>query len=71
MQKKKDGLLKTIGVSNFSQIHLEELRKAGTEVPEVNQIELHPFCQQKPIVDYCKKTGILVEGSFIGLSLVG
>ena len=24
-------------------------------------LQLHPFCQQKEIVDYCKKSGILVE----------
>ena len=29
--------------------------------PAVNQIELHPFCQQKPIVEYCEKNGIVVE----------
>lgn len=64
VQKKKEGRLKAIGVSNFSQLHLEEFRKAGVEVPEVNQIELHPFSQQKPIVENCRKAGILVQGSF-------
>jgi hypothetical protein len=33
-----------------SDVHLEEFKAAGVSVPEVNQIELHPFCQQKPIV---------------------
>lgn len=33
-----------------SDIHLEEFKAASVSVPEVNQIELHPFCQQKPIV---------------------
>jgi diketogulonate reductase-like aldo/keto reductase len=23
--------------------------------------QLHPFCQQKPIVDYCKENGIVVQ----------
>ncbi|KAG6828983.1 hypothetical protein H0H92_006105 [Tricholoma furcatifolium] len=53
--------LRSIGVSNYSAKHLEEIREAGLPTPTVNQIELHPFCQQKPIVDYCKKHGIIVE----------
>jgi len=58
---KREGKIRDIGVSNFNVKHLEELREAGFEVPAVNQIELHPFFQQKPIVDYCKKHGILVS----------
>lgn len=47
-----------------SDIHLQEFEKAGVEwFPEVNQIELHPFCQQKPIVEYCKAKGIVVQGA--------
>jgi len=30
-------------------------------MPSVNQIELHPFCQQKPIVDYCFRNSIVVQ----------
>ena len=30
-------------------------------VPAVNQIELHPFCQQRPIVEYCREHGIFVQ----------
>ncbi|KAG6864775.1 hypothetical protein C0991_007189 [Blastosporella zonata] len=41
--------------------HLEEIREAGLPTPAVNQIELHPFCQQKPIVEYCRAHGILVQ----------
>ncbi|KAM0751197.1 Aldo/keto reductase [Meredithblackwellia eburnea MCA 4105] len=63
LEAKKDaGVLKTIGVSNFSDVHLEELKKAGVKYrPEINQIELHPWCQQKPIVEYCKKEGIVLQ----------
>ncbi|GAA6040720.1 hypothetical protein JCM8097_000891 [Rhodosporidiobolus ruineniae] len=55
------GKIGAIGVSNFSEKHLEQLKEAGLETPDVNQIELHPFCQQKPIVEYCQKEGIVVE----------
>lgn len=41
--------------------HLEEIRKAGLAAPAVNQIELHPFCQQRPIVEYCREHGIFVQ----------
>ncbi|KAK4704451.1 hypothetical protein P7C70_g1750, partial [Phenoliferia sp. Uapishka_3] len=56
------GKLKAIGVSNFSDVHLEEFKAAGVKLtPEVNQIELHPWCQQKPIVEYCKAAGIIIQ----------
>jgi diketogulonate reductase-like aldo/keto reductase len=29
--------------------------------PHVNQIELHPWCQQRRIDEYCQKNGIVVE----------
>lgn len=41
--------------------HLEEIREAGLATPAVNQIELHPFCQQRPIVEYCRERGIAVQ----------
>jgi len=55
------GKFKTVGVSNYGVKHLEEIREAGLETPAVNQIELHPFCQQKPIVEYCNKNGIVIQ----------
>lgn len=60
-QKVKEGSLKAMGVSNFSVKHLEEFKAAGVTLPEVNQIELHPWCQQKPIVEYCKKNNIAIQ----------
>jgi len=58
-----EGKVKSIGVSNFGVKHLEEIKEAGVKIwpPAVNQIELHPWCQQKEIVEYCKKEGIVVE----------
>ncbi|KAK4702367.1 hypothetical protein P7C70_g3856, partial [Phenoliferia sp. Uapishka_3] len=57
-----EGKLLAIGVSNFSDVHLEELKASGVKLtPEVNQIELHPWCQQKKIVEYCRAKGIIVQ----------
>ncbi|KZS89253.1 Aldo/keto reductase [Sistotremastrum niveocremeum HHB9708] len=58
---KKAGKIRSIGVSNYSGKHIDEIKAEGLELPSVNQIELHPLCQQKPIVEYCKANGILVE----------
>ncbi|KAI0005067.1 Aldo/keto reductase [Russula compacta] len=58
---KKAGKLRSVGVSNYNVKHIEEIIEAGLEVPSVNQIELHPFCQQKTIVDYCRSHGIIVQ----------
>ncbi|KIP08492.1 hypothetical protein PHLGIDRAFT_23512 [Phlebiopsis gigantea 11061_1 CR5-6] len=55
------GKLRDVGVSNYGVKHLEEIRAAGLEPPAVNQIELHPLCQQKPIVAYCQKNAIVVQ----------
>jgi len=61
LECQKAGKIRTVGVSNYSPKHLEEIKEAGMTKPAVNQIELHPFCQQKPIVEYCEKNDIVVE----------
>ncbi|PCH34577.1 Aldo/keto reductase [Wolfiporia cocos MD-104 SS10] len=61
LEARNAGKIKTVGVSNYGVKHLEEIREAGLETPAINQIELHPFCQQKPIVAYCKERGIVIQ----------
>ncbi|CAI7603860.1 unnamed protein product [Penicillium palitans] len=57
-----EGKTKSIGVSNFGVGHIEEMRSyAQVFPPHVNQIELHPWCQQRVINEYCQKNGIIVE----------
>jgi len=58
----QQGLVRHIGVSNFSVAQLAELlRHPDTSItPAVNQIELHPFLTQKKLVSYCRKKGIAV-----------
>lgn len=52
------GLVKAIGVSNFSQEKLSHLIEKATIVPSVNQVESHPFLQQNELLDYCRKNMI-------------
>lgn len=51
----------SIGVSNFEIHHLEELEKISGIVPAVNQIECHPLCYPKALIDYCQSRGIQVQ----------
>ncbi|KAL6544800.1 hypothetical protein OROMI_023662 [Orobanche minor] len=56
------GLVKSIGVSNFSCKKLEDLLSFATIPPTVNQVEISPLWQQKKLVDFCKARGIVVTG---------
>lgn len=58
---KGEGLIKSIGVSNFRVEDLEHLKKAGLTTPAVNQIELHPGLIQTALRDYAKENGIHIE----------
>ncbi len=55
------GKVRAIGMANCNVERLEEIKKTFGILPMVNQIELHPFCQQKETVEYCKKNQIVVE----------
>ncbi|KAI6752372.1 hypothetical protein HG530_013741 [Fusarium avenaceum] len=58
----EEGKAKSIGVSNFGIKHIEELKQfAKVWPPHVNQIELHPWNQQREAVEYCEKNNIVVE----------
>ena len=49
-----EGLIRAIGVSNFHIHHLEHLMRETDVVPVVNQIELHPWLNQGPVIEFCK-----------------
>ena len=57
---KKQGKTKTIGVSNYSQSHIQEIINEGLEVPEFNQIELHPWCQKNELVSFLRAKNIRI-----------
>jgi diketogulonate reductase-like aldo/keto reductase len=56
-----DGKARAVGVSNYTVRHLEELLGRAKEPPSVNQVELHPFLQQRELVEFCRGNGIVVE----------
>eukprot|EP00088_Acartia_fossae_P002133 TRINITY_DN10838_c0_g1_i8.p1 TRINITY_DN10838_c0_g1~~TRINITY_DN10838_c0_g1_i8.p1 ORF type:complete len:307 (+),score=69.77 TRINITY_DN10838_c0_g1_i8:42-962(+) len=57
------GLVKDIGVSNYTVSHLQNLLKHEevTIVPAVNQVEYNPYLVDRVIFDYCKEHKILVQ----------
>lgn len=62
MRAKKEGLVKDIGVSNFTIEHLNDLLSIEElESPAINQIEIHPFCIQEDIRQYCREKGIVCQ----------
>lgn len=59
---KKEGLTKSIGVSNFNEDDLRVILDGAEVIPAVNQIELHPYVWKasRGVVDFCKKHGIVI-----------
>ncbi|XP_065181402.1 transmembrane and coiled-coil domain-containing protein 4-like [Sycon ciliatum] len=55
-----EGLVRSIGVSNFNRSHLEALLPQCRIRPAVNQIEVHPYCAQPTLVEWCQSQGIHV-----------
>jgi diketogulonate reductase-like aldo/keto reductase len=58
----EQGVVKSIGVSNYYQKHLEELFVYANVCPAINQIELSPFCYLPEELDFCKQNHIQLEG---------
>ena len=55
------GLTRAIGISNFSITKTENLLKTAKIVPAANQVECHPYFQQKKLREYCDSKGIGIE----------
>lgn len=55
------GLIKAIGVSNFLEHHLNNLLESARIMPMVNQLEIHPYYQQRSTAKFCQDKGIIVE----------
>lgn len=49
----REGAVRNIGVSNFTMRMLDELLGTCSIKPAVNQVERHPYLNQKPLLKYC------------------
>ncbi|MBN3751681.1 aldo/keto reductase [Paraburkholderia sp. Tr-20389] len=67
VQLKQAGKVRSIGVSNFNQKHLEELKATGLPMPEANQIELHPW-SQKPALIACMRENSIAPIAYSSLA---
>ncbi|RZC40089.1 prostaglandin F synthase-like [Asbolus verrucosus] len=58
----QQGLVKDIGVSNYTIRHLNEILSKNYDIkPAVNQVEWHPHCHQSDLKKFCEKEGILLQ----------
>lgn len=55
------GRVRAIGVCNFHPEHLQRLFDETGEWPSINQIELHPYLQQRELVEFNGEHGIVTE----------
>ena len=58
---REQGLVRSIGVSNFTARHLERIIEATGVTPAVNQIELHPYFPQAEMRGVDERLGIRTE----------
>ncbi len=70
--------VRSIGVSNFMQHHLEDLLNSAEVVPMVNQMEFHPYLVQQGLLDFCRSNKIqyeawspLMQGHIFDVPLMG
>ncbi|MEH6728728.1 MAG: aldo/keto reductase, partial [Hyphomicrobiales bacterium] len=61
IELKNEGLIRSIGVSNFNADHLERIIAETGEVPVLNQIEVNPSLQQNELRAACAEHGVVVQ----------
>ena len=57
------GLVRDVGVSNFSAYQLSCAHHVSDVPIAVNQIEFHPWFQRPDLVDYCRETDTVIEAA--------
>ena len=70
VELQRQGKVQAIGVSNFNEAHIEEIKAAGLPLPNANQIELHPWSQKPDLVSYLAENdiSIIAYSSLVPLS---
>ena len=61
VQLQKDGLVRSIGVSNFTEEHLARIIDDTGVTPAVNQVELHPRFPQARLREVHERLGVRTE----------
>jgi diketogulonate reductase-like aldo/keto reductase len=61
IELKQDGRARSIGVSNFTERHLQRIIDETGVVPALNQVELHPRLQQEELRRFHADHGIVTE----------
>lgn len=56
-----NGKIKSIGVSNYTENHLKDLLSYCKVKPTVNQVEFHPLCYQRQLLEFCKSNSIYLQ----------
>lgn len=61
LDAQQQGLTRLIGVSNFTVSHMERaIAAVGAPRLATNQVEIHPFLQNRKVVDFARKHGLHV-----------
>jgi len=55
------GRARAVGVSNYTERHLQDLLSKSSVVPAVNQVEFSPFLYQRDLLEFCRKHRIQLE----------
>lgn len=61
IELRERGVIRSIGVSNFTRTHLERLAAETGVLPAVNQIELHPLFPQEDLLRFHEDVGVVTQ----------
>ena len=61
LELQQQGVVRSVGTSNFKEHHIDDIVKASGVTPTVNQVEFHPIFQQTELQAYCKARGIVMQ----------
>jgi diketogulonate reductase-like aldo/keto reductase len=61
-QAQRDGLVRAVGVSNYSISQIDQLADETAVTPAVNQIRWSPFLYDRQVVDASRRRGVVLEG---------
>lgn len=54
------GLVKSIGLSNFNSVQIDRVLSTCSIKPVMNQVECHPYLNQKNLLEFCESRGIML-----------